>query len=344
MANAKVNPFAPPERRKRKLRIVVDGPAGSGKSLLMLMTLRGLVGPEGMIAVIDSEREAIEKYGGLFPTVKQPEGFHRLKLTNFSVDDYCNAIDDAITFGYDAIGIDSCSHEWIGTGGILQKVDQAAGDNAYFDKKGWKKMTPEHMRFLDKATGVPAHVFATIRSKVDYEIVTDANGRKAPVKIGMAPIQREGFDYEFDIVGSLSLEHTLTVSKSRTLTAEGEGFSNFLQGAVIPMPTIALGRQLREWCEVPDAEWIAPAFSRTFTVGDKTITTSGISKDTYLTLGSLWAKIDKKHGAQTARALLTKAGYSGVTTMTEAQGVELVAAFEEKLSQDAPPAGDAKVA
>lgn len=344
MANAKVNPFAPPERCKRKLRIVVDGPAGSGKSLLMLMTLRGLVGPEGRIAIIDSEREAIKKYAGVMPTAKQPEGFDCLSLTNFGVDDYCNAIDDAIAFGYDAIGIDSCSHEWIGTGGILQKVDQAGGDNAYFDKKGWRKMTPEHMRFIDKATGVPAHVFATIRSKVDYEIVTDTNGKKAPVKIGLAPIQREGFDYEFDIVGSMSLDHTLTVSKSRTLTADGDNFSNFLEGAVIPMPTIALGRQLREWCEAPEAEWVAPTFARTFTVGDKTITTAGISKDTYLTIGSLWAKVDKKHGAQTSRAILTKAGYSGVSVLTEAQGVELVAAFEEKLSQDAPPAADAKVA
>ncbi|MBQ9595265.1 MAG: hypothetical protein IJR35_05330, partial [Synergistaceae bacterium] len=35
-------------------------------------------------------------------------------------------------------------------------------------------------------------------------------------KVGLAPVQRDGVDYEFTVVFDLSMEHTVTVSKDRT--------------------------------------------------------------------------------------------------------------------------------
>ena len=62
------------------------------------------------------------------------------------------------------------------------------------------------------------HVIVTMRSKTEYVIEEiDRGGRKTqvPRKIGTAPIQRSGMEYEFTIVGDLDLDHTLIVSKSR---------------------------------------------------------------------------------------------------------------------------------
>jgi hypothetical protein len=60
-----------------------------------------------------------------------------------------------------------------------------------------------------------------MRSKTAYELV-DVNGRKTPIKMGLAPIQREGIDYEFTIVLDLDVKsHLYTASKDRTRLFEG---------------------------------------------------------------------------------------------------------------------------
>ena len=39
-----------------------------------------------------------------------------------------------------------------------------------------------------------------MRTKQDYVLEADERGKQKPVKIGMNPIQRDGFEYEFDVV------------------------------------------------------------------------------------------------------------------------------------------------
>jgi hypothetical protein len=64
-----------------------------------------------------------------------------------------------------------------------------------------------------------------MRTKVDYILETNAStGKQAPRKVGMAPIQREGMDYEFDVVGELDLDHNLIVSKTRCRGLDGKVF------------------------------------------------------------------------------------------------------------------------
>ena len=66
-----------------------------------------------------------------------------------------------------------------------------------------------------------------------------ARGKK-PVKIGMAPIQRDGIDYEFTLVFDLSVDGNIaTASKDRTNLWRG-------RNEVI---SDSHGRELREWLE-----------------------------------------------------------------------------------------------
>ena len=64
---------------------------------------------------------------------------------------------------------------------------------------------------------------------MDYvlEDYTNKSGgtSKTPKKVGMAPIQREGFDYEFDIVGDLNLDHDLIITKTRCEDLDGKVFT-----------------------------------------------------------------------------------------------------------------------
>jgi hypothetical protein len=85
-----------------------------------------------------------------------------------------------------------------------------------------------------------AHLIATMRVKMEYVLEEDSRGKKVPRKIGLAPIQRDNMEYEFDIVGELDLDHTLTISGSRCTA---------LDRAVIHMPGVELARQMLDWLE-----------------------------------------------------------------------------------------------
>src|SRR5690606_8763935 len=85
------------------------------------------------------------------------------------------------------------------------------------------------------------HLIVTMRSKTEYIVETDPKtGKTAPRKVGLAPIQREGLEYEFDIVADMDLDNHFIVSKTRYKS---------LTGQVIHKPTADLGRQIRAWLE-----------------------------------------------------------------------------------------------
>jgi len=58
-------------------------------------------------------------------------------------------------------------------------------------------------------------VICTMRTKTDYQEQTDSNGKKKRVKIGLAPVQRDGLEYEFDLVGYMDEDNTFIVDKTR---------------------------------------------------------------------------------------------------------------------------------
>jgi hypothetical protein len=73
---------------------------------------------------------------------------------------------------------------------------------------------------------------------MDYVQEKDDRGKTVIRKVGMAPVQRDGLEYEFDIVGDMNQDHDLVVTKSRC---------EALSDAVINRPDEALGRKIRAW-------------------------------------------------------------------------------------------------
>jgi AAA domain len=221
--------FETATKDQAKARIALAGPAGSGKTwtALVLATRFG-----GLVAVIDTERGSASKYADQF-------AFDRLNLTRYDPRDLPRALAAAAQHGYAVVVIDSLSRFWSGEGGMLEQVDGAAkrgyGGNSF---GGWKEARPMENAMVEAMLGYPGHVIVTMRTKTAYEVTTDANGRKVPVKIGLKPEQREGIEYEFDIVGDLDIENTLTVSKSRCPA---------LSGAVIRRPDAAVADVILGW-------------------------------------------------------------------------------------------------
>lgn len=196
--------FAPATKYQTKLRAAFDGISGSGKTFSMMMFLRELVGPEGRLAIIDTEHGAARKYSDTFK-------FDVCELTDYSIDSYRRAMDAAAA--YDAVGIDSLSHAWRD---VLEKVDQitarSRGGNAF--TSGWRDMSPQHNSFVDAILAHPTHLVCTVRRKADYVMET-RDGKQIPKKVGMAMVQRDGLEYEFDVVADFDLDGHITISKHR---------------------------------------------------------------------------------------------------------------------------------
>jgi DNA polymerase III delta prime subunit len=222
--------FKKATRKQSKLRLALLGPSGAGKTYTALALAKHL---GKRVAVIDSERGSASLYAG------DVCDFDVLELENFSPRAYVDAIQAAEREGYDVIVTDSLTHAWSGKGGALEMVDNAAkrtqSRNSYM---AWRDVTPEHNALVDAMIGCRAHFIATIRVKTAYELQEDDRGKKAPVKIGMAPIQRDGLEYEFTLVGDLDLQHNLMVSKTRC---------SVFDGAVINRPGEQMALKLLSW-------------------------------------------------------------------------------------------------
>ena len=219
--------FAPATREKLKARIALDGPTGSGKTYSGLEFAFALAGEGGRVCVIDTEHRSASKYAGYSPH-GIPWNFDVCDLKHYAPSAYTAAIKEAGQLGYDVILIDSLSHAWEGVGGALDQVDKkaAASGNSF---TAWKDVTPQHRDMIEAILASHCHVISTMRTKMDYvmEETTNRTGKKVmqPKKVGMAPIQRQGMEYEFDIVCDFDIHHMMTVSKTRCPEIDGQVIS-----------------------------------------------------------------------------------------------------------------------
>lgn len=223
--------FRKAERAKAKARIALIGVSGSGKTYSALLLARGLVGENGKIAVIDTENGSADLYSGLtdydVATLEAP----------YEPKKYLAILSEAEKAGYDAVIIDSLSHAWAGEGGLLDMQGKIAdgGGNSF---AAWRNVTPWHNKLVDAIINSKCHIIATMRAKAAYEVV-DSNGKKVPKKIGLAPVQRDGVEYEFTTVFDIDTSHNASASKDRTSLFDGSIF----------VPKVETGEQLRQWLE-----------------------------------------------------------------------------------------------
>lgn len=229
--------FQPVERRQAKLRMALTGVSGAGKTLGALYIAYGITGDWSKIALIDTEHERGRFYASradlgtgtfLYAPLDPP----------YSPDRYKAMVQEAASLvGPDgAVIVDSFSHAWNNEGGVLdikENIAKQSGKNGY---TAWNEAGKEQNSLVNTILAVNCHTIITMRSKMDYALVENERGRMEPRKIGLAPIQRDETEYEFDIVLNIDRSHIATASKDTTF------LDKF--GAVI---TPELGQQLGDW-------------------------------------------------------------------------------------------------
>ena len=222
--------FRKAERKQAKLRLALCGPSGSGKTYSALLLAQGLA-PEGRVALIDTERGSGELYADLAAYDLAPLD------PPFTPARYIALVREAERAGYAVLIVDSLSHAWAGEGGVLDMHDKAAAANRAGNSfAAWREVTPAHNQLVDCLLGADLHLITTLRTKTAYDLVDDGKGKKRPVKIGLAPVQRDGMEYEFTLVLDLSVDsHVATATKDRTRLFDGQHF----------VPTRETGEALR---------------------------------------------------------------------------------------------------
>ena len=158
----------------------------------------------------------------------------------FESERYIVCIDYAVANGYDVLILDGITPQWDGEGGILRRkeeLDRRPGSNSFTN---WATFTPEHTHFIEAIKQSQVHTICTMRSKQDYILEQNDKGKSKPVKMGMAPIQRDGFDYEFTLVFDVQMDHKAVAIKNRT-TLFGEKLLNLADKKVAD--------QLKAWLE-----------------------------------------------------------------------------------------------
>lgn len=213
------------ERKQAKIKLAIEGASGSGKTFSSLLLASGLCNDWTKIAVIDSENGSADLYAHL-------GAYNVLSLnSNFSPENYMEAIDICENAGMEVIIIDSISHAW---DNLLDTHANMTGNSF----TNWAKITPRQNAFIQRILQSKCHVIATMRTKQDY-VLSERNGKMVPEKVGLKATQRDGVDYEFTLVFDVNIRHYATASKDRT---------NLFMGK----PEFIIGKQtgqlILDWC------------------------------------------------------------------------------------------------
>lgn len=200
--------FRPAVRENAPLLIGVSGGTGSGKTYSALRLARGLVGPEGTVVMIDTERgrgtHYADEFGYLYAQLEPP----------FTPARYIEAMRAAEKAGADCIIVDSSSHEWEGTGGLLEWASSIAADMARkyggspekYSFASWSTPKQEHHQWISYMQSATCHIIVCLRAKEKRAMVKDAKGKTEIVDFGWTPITDAELPFECAFLAMLTAD------------------------------------------------------------------------------------------------------------------------------------------
>lgn len=223
-------------RKATRARLAISGPTNSGKTWTAL-SIAEVLAPGGQHIMIDTEpsddkNTAGELYSDRFAFDLIPW------VAPYDPRDLTLTISELADDQIDVLIIDSASHFWTGEGGTLDIADGRFG--------GWRVATPVQNALVDAILHAPFHVIVCTRAKMEYAVETTPGGKQTVRKLGMAPIQRQDLEYEFQVVAVMDTDHRIDISKTRAAPLAGESFPANQQDrfATIYRDWLALGLQL----------------------------------------------------------------------------------------------------
>ena len=213
-------------RKQTKIKLALQGIAGSGKTMSALLLAKGLArNAYDKVAVIDTEHGSSNLYAQL-------GNYKTLTLeAPYTPEKYIKAIDVCLNANMEVIILDGISQCWT----YLLSYHASLMGNSFVN---WNKVSQKQDAFIDKILQSPVHIIATMRTKQAY-ILNQINGKVVPQKIGLKAIQRNNVDFEFTTVLNIDANHICKNIKDRT------GIFKNKKGFVIDE---RVGIEIMNWC------------------------------------------------------------------------------------------------
>jgi hypothetical protein len=223
--------------------VLLMGASGSGKTKSALRLATGYGAKK--IVVIDTENERSQYYADEF-------NFSVIALkAPYTVDRYLNCAAAALRENCDFLIIDQVTYEWNGNGGILQQVDDSPASNSMAK---WKEPSKKHSEFLDFFVHLKIPNIVCVRAKEQYVMDEQVNkmGKtvNVPRKIGLGPVQRDGFEYEFPLCFLINDKHIAKPTKDMTgifAVPEQDEDGKLVYTLREELLTEAHGKELAKW-------------------------------------------------------------------------------------------------
>lgn len=241
--------FTPKKARREKQKAIIGfiGPSGSGKTVSALLTAYGMMKEAhpnasedelwSKIGVADTEhKRSLLYWNEVFNDVRIGEFLHIDFTAPYTTERYNMAVKALKDSGCEVVIIDSLSHNWQGEGGIIETHSNMSGNSF----QNWGKLSSETTNLVKTLTRNDVHILCTMRTKTEYAVEENAQGKMAPKKIGTKPVQKDELEYEFMINFNIHMDHTAETSKDNTRLFEGEQLT--LNEDV--------GRKLYRWLEL----------------------------------------------------------------------------------------------
>lgn len=205
-------------RRQTRARLALSGPSGAGKTWTAL-SIAQVIAPGKPIVVIDTEpgdgsQGAAELYADqfVFDTIQWEPPYDPRDLTA-TIKELGQEYPEGVGI------IDSASHFWRGEGGTLDLADGRFG--------GWKQATPAQDKMVEAILRSSMHWIVCTRAKQAYEVndvVVNGQKKQSVQKLGLAPIQRDDLEYEFQVVAMIDTDHRIDIGKTRAAPLAGLSF------------------------------------------------------------------------------------------------------------------------
>lgn len=230
------------------LRLGISGPAGAGKTWTALEVASRLT-PSPRIALLDTELGSASKYADHFT-------FDVVEVDHYAPKVVLDFLHLCEREAYDVAIIDSASPFWNGPGGFLEMVDvetakQKTNRTGQGSFSAWKPVDAAYSKWVIDILASRVHVIFTLRAKMAYEQTKTPEGKSQVVKLGLAPVFRETFPYELDVMLELDQDHVGVVTKTRV---------HGLDEQVHRKPGAAFAQRLVDWlASGPPAAERAPA-------------------------------------------------------------------------------------
>lgn len=182
------------ERQGARLVLGLAGLSGSGKTKTALLLAWGLAGYDSKkVGFLDTEN----KRGSLYADALKDEhgNVHQFYIGDleppFTPARYSESILEFQKLGVEVLVIDSTSHEYEGTGGLLEMSEPAPGSHARRDNTA----KAEHKKFMNTLLQSNMHIIACVRAREKVKL--EKQGVKTVyVPLGVQPICEKNFMFE----------------------------------------------------------------------------------------------------------------------------------------------------